>query len=83
MLYLLLQSIVFGGIMLNYSLFGGVADLILWVLTIMTFIAYFRVSFSNPGYVENSIIMSDESPKEKQHASDNPPNKETKNHGML
>ena len=69
--------------MLNYSLFGGVADLILWVLTIMTFIAYFRVSFSNPGYVENSIIMSEESPKEKQHVSGTQPSKEEKNHGML
>lgn len=69
--------------MLNYSLFGSIADLILWVLTITTFIAYFRVSFSNPGYVEGNIIMSEESPKEKHHASNTQPNKETINHGML
>ena len=81
MIYTLLQSVVFGGIMLNYSLFGGLADFVLWALTIMTFIAYFRVAFSNPGYVEGNIIMTEEMPEEKLHAFDTQPSKEPKTRG--
>lgn len=80
--YLLLQSIVFGGIMLNYSLFGSFADFILWTLTIITFVAYFRVAFSNPGYIEGNIIMTEEMPEEKLHAFDTQPNTDVKARGM-
>ncbi len=56
-LYFTLQGIVFLGILLNYSPFGGLADVVLWGLTITTFIAYFRVSFSDPGYFDGNVII--------------------------
>jgi len=40
-LYFFLQGLIFFGLFLNYNLFGGLADLALWVLTIITYIAYF------------------------------------------
>ena len=42
-LYSLIQLIIIGGIWANYSLLDSFADLILWLLTILTFITYSRV----------------------------------------
>lgn len=55
--YFGLQGTVLFGLLLNYNLFSGFSNLILWGLTIVTFVAYFRVSFSNPGYYDGNVII--------------------------
>ena len=59
-LYFWIQATIIGGIAINYDLFNGFVNLWLWVITIFSFLAYFRVWFSNPGYVEGNIIMTEE-----------------------
>ena len=59
-LYFWIQTIIISGIGLNYNLFSTGIDICLWIITLITFLAYFRVCFSNPGYVEGNIIMTEE-----------------------
>lgn len=61
---------------MNYSLFGGFVDFLLWALTIVTFITYFRVAYSNPGYVEGSIIMTELGNDDDLHVLDTYPAKD-------
>lgn len=63
-LYFTLQAVMFFGLVINYNIFGGLADLVLWGLSITTFIAYFRVSFSNPGYFEGNVIILEDHEEE-------------------
>lgn len=82
-MYSSIQLIIFGGILVNYSLFGSLTDLFLWALTIITFVAYFRVSYSDPGYVEDNIVMT-EAHDYDLHAFDTQPQREeTKAKGIF
>jgi len=80
LIYIGLQIIAFFGIILNYNVFNGFADLILWSLTIATFVSYFRVVFSNPGYIEGSIVMTD-APEQEFNEFDFQPKEEPKSKG--
>ena len=64
--------------MLNYNLFNTFVDFVLWTISIATFIAYLRVCYSDPGYVEGSIIMTEEANDDKFHELDTYPDKEQK-----
>lgn len=38
--YFSLQTLVLGGVSMNYNLFGGFSDFLLWAFTLLTFVAY-------------------------------------------